>query len=394
MKRLQLLCWSGLLAILTGCATSESFYVPKTGDMMVDARVGITQGAPRDKVLWEYRLAAAAMRRAQFVEAKQALDDALARIGNLFGPDKDAKKSRSYFREESKKSFIGEPYERVMAYYYRGILYWMDGEPDNARACFRSAQLQDSDTENKEYGSDYVLLDYLDGLASMKLSADGSDAYKSALKNRRLFAPPPLDPAANVLVFVEIGQGPSKYGTGEYGEELRFLPGRANGRRAQVRVANQVVQAGAYDDLTFQATTRGGRVMDHILANKTVFKSTADAVGNVSLIGGAAMAMAGKDTREAGLALAAFGLVSKIVSAATTPSADIRTWENLPQYLGFAALRLAPGEHVLTVEFLAEGGMVFGGSTKTIKIRVPEGKKDTVVFISDQSPSQISYETN
>ena len=394
MKRLQLLCWSGLLAVLTGCATSQSYYVPRTGDMMVDGRTGIAQGAPRDKVLWEYRLAAAAMRRCQFLEAKQALDDALARIGNLFGPDKDAKKARNYFHEESKKTFVGEPYERVMAYYYRGILYWMDGEPDNARACFRSAQLQDSDTENKGYGSDYVLLDYLDALASAKLGSDGSDAYKRAVKNRRLFAPPPIDPAANVLVFVEIGQGPTKYGTGEYGEELRFLPGKAIARRAQVRVASQAAQAGAYDDLTFQATTRGGRVMDHILANKAVFKSASDAVGNVSLIGGAAMAMASKDTREAGLALAAFGLVSKIVSAATTPAADVRTWDNLPQYLGFAALRLPPGEHVLAVEFLADGGMVFGGSTKTVKIRVPEGTKDTVVFVSDQSPSPILYETN
>jgi hypothetical protein len=30
--------------------------------------------------------------------------------------------------------FIGEPYERAMAYYYRGLLYWRDGEIDNARA--------------------------------------------------------------------------------------------------------------------------------------------------------------------------------------------------------------------------------------------------------------------
>ena len=43
--------------------------------------------------------------------------------------DKSARKARGYFHEESSKGFRGEPYERVMAYYYRGILYWMDGEP-------------------------------------------------------------------------------------------------------------------------------------------------------------------------------------------------------------------------------------------------------------------------
>ena len=34
-----------------------------------------------------------------------------------------------------------------MAFYYRGLLYWRDGQPDNARACFRSAQFIDADAE-------------------------------------------------------------------------------------------------------------------------------------------------------------------------------------------------------------------------------------------------------
>src|SRR5512145_3524191 len=109
-----------------------------------------------------------------------------------------------------------------MAYYYRGILYWMKGEPDNARACFRSAQLQDSDTVNHEYASDYVLLDYLDGLATRRLAGDGSDALKRALANARLAKPPEFPTDANTLFFIELGPGPVKYATGSYGEELRF----------------------------------------------------------------------------------------------------------------------------------------------------------------------------
>ena len=62
-----------------------------------------------------------------------------------------------------KKTFIGEPYERSMAYFYRGVIYWMDGELDNARACFKSAEFEDSDAENEEYTGDWVLPDYLDG---------------------------------------------------------------------------------------------------------------------------------------------------------------------------------------------------------------------------------------
>src|SRR5688572_12171081 len=151
-----------------GCATKPS------------QSTGMTVPAvpEKDKVLWQYRSGLAALRQGNYSEAKGQLDAAIARISNIMGKDEAARKARGYFHAESKKTFIGEPYERAMAYYYRGILYWMDGELDNARACFRSAALEDSGPADKKYASDYVLLDYLDGLASVKLAGDGSDAFK------------------------------------------------------------------------------------------------------------------------------------------------------------------------------------------------------------------------
>src|SRR5439155_1523249 len=94
-------------------------------------------GPPKDKVLWQYRTAVVAMRRGKFTEAKQLLDEAISRMSNVLGKDPSARKSRSYFSPEAKKTFIGEPYERVMAYYYRGILYWMDGERPGLRRIWR-----------------------------------------------------------------------------------------------------------------------------------------------------------------------------------------------------------------------------------------------------------------
>ena len=114
--------------ILAGCATTTKHQVAVTGDIMVDAPNAIANGPPRDRVLWEYRQATAAMRQGKFDVAKQNLDDALLTLGGIYGKDADAKKARSYFHAEAKKTFIGEPYERSMAYIYRGILYWMDGE--------------------------------------------------------------------------------------------------------------------------------------------------------------------------------------------------------------------------------------------------------------------------
>ncbi len=379
-----------LALLLAGCATA-----PKrppapapTGDPLTDGKNAIETAPEKDRVLWEYRTALVAMRRGDFNEAKRLLDAAITRISNIMGKDASARKARSLFSAEAKKTFIGEPYERVMAYYYRGILYWMDGEPDNARACFRSAQLEDSDTQDKKYSSDYVLLDYLDGFASVKLADDGSDALKRAQSLAKLSAPPSYDPKANVLLFVDFGQGPTKYAVGEYAQYLMFRQGRTPIRAVQVQVDGQTYKLRPYDDLYFQATTRGGRVMDHILANKASFKTATDAAGDAGLVGGLVLAQR-RQTQEAALGLAAAGLISKIVSATTTPEADTRSWDNLPLFLTFAALELPPGTHTLVLDFLDETNRLLSGQTKTVTINVPPGR-DKVVYVSDKSKTPLN----
>jgi tetratricopeptide (TPR) repeat protein len=371
--------------LLLGCATEPRRPAFKlTGDPLVDGENAIQFGPARDQVLWQYRTALAAMRQGKFEIAKHHLDDALARISNIFGKDKEAQKSRRTFTAESKKTFIGEPYERVMAYYLRGILYWRDGEPDNARACFRSGQLIDSDTENKSFACDYVLLDYLDGYASAKLGADGSEAMKRSEKSAQQWKPPSFSTNANVLVFVDYGAAPEKFATGSYAEQLRFRPRRSAPRNALVKVESATGKAVPYDDLVFQATTRGGRVMDHVLANKAVFKKTTDTLGDAAIITGAVLATH-RDTEIAGLATLGAGLISKIFSSAANPEADIRAWDNLPQFLSFTAFALPPGPHTLTVDFLDEGGRPLGGQTRTVTFTVPAPGRDQVIYVSDKS---------
>jgi hypothetical protein len=387
MKRAR---WPSVLAgclLVAGCATTPPAKLSFTGDPLVDGENAIQNGPPRDRVLWEYRTALMAMRQGKYDIARRDLDSAMARLQNLYGPDKSAKEARSLFKAEARKSFIGEPYERVMAYYYRGILYWMDGEPDNARACFRSGQLTDSDTEEKTYAADYVLLDYLDGYITQRLGGDGADAIKRAEASAKMWKPPHFGTNANVFVFVDYGAGPSKFATGEHAQQLRFRCNPSNLRSARVKVGDVTGKAVPYDDLCFQATTRGGRVMDHVLANKAVFKKTTDVAGNVALIsGGAVLATQhSRDAQIAGMALLGVGLISKVISASTVPEADIRAWDNLPLHLSFVALELAPGPHTLQVEFLNEAGHVLDALTKTVVLQVPEGGRDKVIYVSDKS---------
>jgi hypothetical protein len=283
-----------------------------------------------------------------------------------------------------------------MAYYYRGILYWRDGQPDNARACFRSGQVIDGDPEHQNYDADYVLLDYLDGLASAKLQADGRDAYARArARAGEALALPSYNPDANVLVFAEYGYGPRKYAAGEYGELLRFYTDDSPTRSARLVLdhGRTIIPLPAYDDLGYQATTRGGRVMDHILGNKAYFKSGAGAAGDIALAGAVIahdqslrrerQGKDGDDAKKAAVGLGILGVIGKAASAATQAEADTRQWDNLPQRLSFAAVELPPGEYKGKIEFLDRDGDVLEQRTQAVSILVGADDRDTVVFLSE-----------
>jgi hypothetical protein len=390
-RRCRIAVWLLPLLCLGGCATAPRTSIVYTGDPVIDGNAQLAVARPQDRVMWDYRIAASALRVGNFEEAKARLDDAILNIGGIINNSADAARARGLFSGENAKVFIGEPYERVMAYYYRGMLYWRDGQPDNARACFRTAQFIDSDAQAAEYGSDYVLLDYLDGFASAKLAADGSEALKRARAKSTGSGLPDFNRAANVLVFAEYGIGPRKYAGGEYGEQLRFMTNNSPAHSAKLIVADQQVSLPAYDDLNFQATTRGGRVMDHILGNKAVFKRTSDTVGDVALLGGVIAAdnirrydgTKRHDAENAAIALGAIGLISKIASAATTPRADVRMWNNLPQRLSFAAVKLPAGQHPATLEFYDANGGKLVALTQQFTIVVDDASRDTVVFLSE-----------
>lgn len=377
-----------LALVLGGCATAplEPPYVP-TGDPVVDGNARLAAAPPADRPLWECRIALEALRRGDWAEARAKLDNAILAQGGILGPRADAAKARSLFHRENTKLFVGEPYERALVYFYRAILYWMDGEPDNARACYRTAQLLDSDAAAESYRGDWVLPDFLDALASARMSLDWADSLLRAQQNFR-GSLPPLDPEANVLVFVEFGRGPRKYAGGEYGEQLYFQPGTALARTAVLQVAGRTFRIGGLDDVSFQATTRGGRVMDQILDHKADFKETTDSLGDVALAGAAVSAYQPRRHRsdELTVGLAAVGLLSKLASAATTPEADTRSWDNLPQWIGFASLKLPPGEHAATVEFRGADGRTLPQATRQLALTVKPAPADTVLLLSELSP--------
>lgn len=347
------------------CATAQQ---PPQHNPIPGLRAKLDAAPAKDKILWQYRLAAAALRKGENDIAKTALDTALRQAGENYGtPNPDAAKSRLPTKRESDKPFVGEPYERALANYYRAILYWTDGDIENARALLRTAQLIDSDTAKKTYASDYILFDYLEGLANAKLGAPRAAAEalaraRASAAAQKRPALPDYDPGANVLVFVEYSAGPEKSRSGDYGETLAYNIPTHVCTHAKLQIGAQAVELRPYDDIGFQALTHGGRLMDRIVAEK----------GRL-----------GRKRLLTGLLLGEPILVFTSYSLAKNAKADTRCWDNLPRYLGFAALSLPPGTHAAELTYYDPIGRLYTNHVRRIAITVPEAAaKDTVIFCS------------
>lgn len=344
---------------MSGCASINQEYLanPVDTQLFVSKKPAelqpffktLFEEGDRNAVLNQDRLALAAIETQHYDIAAKALDDAIARIDSIYSDNAAAEAARSKFNEEKVKDFKGEAYERAMTYYYRGLLYLRTGEYDNARAAFLGASLQDKFSENQTYNQDFAVMDYLAGWSSMCMgdTSTASDHMNRAKSINASLSDIVTNPPKN-LAIMDVGYGPIKVRSGQYNEILQFIDNPANGKTiphlysSNTEIGTPVLAS----DLFYQATTRGGRVVDSINAGKANFKNNAETVAKVGegiAATGLAMSMAGNQNggyvAGGGLLIA---LVSAGVAAATTPEADARYWENLPKQIYLTSLDVTP----------------------------------------------------
>jgi tetratricopeptide (TPR) repeat protein len=298
-------------------------------------------GGERNSVLNYQRLGLAAMEQGYFEDAERAFDGALLRIESYYGKDKAAAMARSTFRKEANKDFKGEPYERSMAYYYRGLLYMRGGDYDNARVSFKQAEYQDTVAEDEEFSGDFGVMNYLTGWTYQcqndRTSAAEQFAY-AAKAQPGLTAPAAGD---NMLMIAELGRGPVKARDGANSEKLVFntTDYYAENDARFVMPGNQSVPAMAASSVNFQATTRGGTAIGGILKGKAEFKQTTGAIGDVATQM-SLNAMQGGNFGSGTMGLAAAGAIFSMFAAAAKTEADVRGWDGLPD-----KITLATGKH-------------------------------------------------
>ncbi|MBC7905983.1 MAG: hypothetical protein H7Y60_04435 [Rhodospirillaceae bacterium] len=342
----------------------------------------------RNQVLNHMRLGLAALEMGDNALAESLLDDALLSIESIYVNNAEAEKARGLFTKEMVKDFKGEPYERAMAYYYRGLLYMRAGDYDNARASFKGGFIQDSFADEDQNRADFGLLQYLQGWAS-RCRGNGVTAEEDFKEFSGINDKFPLPATAdNTLVLVESGSAPIKFSEGDANSSkpkyLKYrrasasetarisftdtVPPPAPKKGEKPKPAQEVSRSVALtqlEDIYFQASTRGGREFDSVLAGKAQFQSTTNTVGNVALAGAVIAASYAnnantyqqqRDGAAAAGALLLIGLLAKAAAEATEADADTRYWDNLPDRIHAVSLTLPPMVTSLSVDFLASDG--------------------------------------
>ena len=363
----------------------------------------VLTGGPRNRVLTQMRAGLAAFEAGADAIAAASFDDALNHIETIYADNPSAEKARSTFVPERKKDFKGEAYERAMAFYYRGLIFLAHGDYGNARAVFQGGQLQDAFAEDQRYQSDFATLDVLSGWASHCEGNGGlaREFYARALKARPgIYIPGPDD---RVLAIADMGLSPIKLGEGEYGEYLSYAtPDHVPEFSVDFVADGATYPANFGEDIYWQATTRGGRQVDKILAGKAQFKDTAAVVGVASLqLADTALDVAawsswdsydGGDDASTALAwaagLAIVGIGSLMMADAAAPEADTRYWDNLPSHIDYTSM--PAGVYPTQVMFKDASGNTLG--IMPTRLRMDPKDNCGLVYVKSRRAAEIPGE--
>ena len=367
---------SGVLVsavLLAACATGPTEYgeralTAQQQQVVTDKPAGLRplyrdlfQQGRRNEVLNLMEIGVKAFRLGHHRIAKTVLDRAIANIESVYADNEAARKARSLWYEEGEKDFKGEPYERSMVYFYRGLLFLREADYGNARASFLSGLLQDAFAEEEQHTADFASLVFLAGWAA-KLHGKDKLAKEHFAEYRQLRPDGPVPNGGdNVLVVAETGTSPRKLADGVGHYELVYRRGKGfSEQRARIQLDQERRELYPVEDVFFQASTRGGRTVDRIIEGQVKFKKRTEKVGSNltavsdnNLLAGAAAASGGAVAAGAGL-LTAIGVASQGLSARSKTRADTRYWHRLPDTVHVQTLHRPDTPDALRVEFLDE----------------------------------------
>jgi tetratricopeptide (TPR) repeat protein len=399
----QILLLSLVLVLIVGCSNRQTFtrnqlapkqkaeITQKYPSALQQYYIALAEEGDRNAVLNYMKIGKKAYTLNYLDNAEEAFDKATFGIEQIYGYDQKAADVRSLWIEEGAKSFKGEPYERAMAFFYRGLLYLEAEDYDNARASFKSGQLQDAFAEEEQNRCDFALLMFMEGWCSA-ISGDftlAEKSFKETKSHRQEFVPPEDH---NTLILVESGTSPRKVADGPGHSELKFRRGRGfEEQTVQVSVNGQKAEKMLpLESIYWQAVSRGGRAVDKIVGGKAKFRSSTAQVGNVTAdIGSTAVLVSplfdsAGNAAAIGGAIGLVGVTSMAIAQNSRPHADTRYWDSLPDTIHVFTAKLEPDAYNLKFEFLDKDGKILPDKTveKTVTKHAEKG-----LFVWIPSPS-------
>lgn len=402
MRHLSLVLALGLLA---GCQTYDSPFVHKSEaelDAMeyqnalaaesfqnqdyAQAEAILNQLATEQTVsqpLYQLERVPVLLMQGKREEAHDLMMKTREQIETLFDPQSEAR-AVSLWHGENNKVYKGEPHERATLYALLALSFMEKGEWEDAIRCVKNGLLADSSTEGERYNSDYGLLHYIGYIAARHLGdTEGANEYKRELMTvLKQFRSSLLGDAAahiedpnsfyaqlfdetqlpNAFVLVWTGRGPY-YGRGGEYEETRYVM-RNSIYHSMVSLelegqSERRTMPAFLGSVGFQATTRGGRAMDNVLADKAALKKTMEISKNVFFVVGTACISAAQG--DAALPMLCIGggcyvagIVPWIIGECINSQADIRYWHNLPEEFMICPLVLPQTEQTAVVRAFRE----------------------------------------
>jgi len=302
----------------------------------------------------------------QLNESQKKFNYVTTSISGIWGDSPEAKRARSLWYEENVKPFKGEPYERMMAFYYAGILYLMNNDFGNAQAAFRISVMQDAFAEESQNRADVVAPIFLQGwaLQSQGSVTSAKAAYDLVKEARPDMEIPSINEQPNGLIIAETGKAPRKVPDGVGSYQLKYFRGKKFSDKRVVLLIDRTKNVTMYpiEDVYWQAASRGGRAVDKMIEGKAAFRRTTSNIGTALTNIGNQYQLQGnlygsQKMERMGDTLGLIGIGSLILSANSRPAVDTRYWRNLPDAIHVTTLNLEPGNHNIRFSFTNDRGI-------------------------------------
>jgi tetratricopeptide (TPR) repeat protein len=379
--------WSScLIALLcVGCAASKA--EQQADRAVADFFAGdYTRSAERLRPLAEktnenfvlnnLRLGSAALLDYDLDESERAFLRAYE-VLNSFGVNDGGRTLGAVLVDEKIKIWRGEPYERAMANFYLGLVYYIRQDYENARGAFENAlfKLRDyagddkkaSKDESHDVESNFAVAALMLGKCWQKLGRE--DLAKANLDRAVELAPRLRDIAdydrnlkSNMLLVIDYGHAPQKV-TDFDGALVGFAPSPQQAGplpQANVSIDGKLMNVGpSLDcgpptiDTVAMAQDRRWQSIDTIRTVKSVVGTGMIAAGAYEGLRGAS----GSGSAQRRDLIAAAALLGTGLLLKATSQADVRQWEMLPRTVYVVPLHVPPGKHDVVIEFPGVGDL-------------------------------------